>query len=220
MKNDYFKKYINLVKLARLNQRLNLNDRHYYLSIKKFNPNFLYEIVNKIYYLQMKYQQPFLLNKSSIRSIFKYFLPYTFFLCLSREEAIKLKMELKDNENFDFFVVIKKREEKGISIFTYTDNFFEFGIDFYNEKNQDMVVDFFKFYKRFFDDNFYRETAFNQEKVKDLYGNFPVVLFENLNLDEAILILYYFFEKFPKLPIQLMMTETSVLMKKKKVKWI
>lgn len=216
----FFENKVNISKLKNLNEKLNLDKRPYYLSIRKFNMEFVYELVNNIYNLQIIFNQPFILNKKTIFNILKNFLPYTFFLALSESEAIKLKKELKFNENLDLFLVIKKREEYGTSVFTYTNNFFHLNFNIFKSNSDHTVIDFFKDYSDFMDKNFYQKANITQETIMDFYGNYPVVLFTELSLDEALLIIYRFNRKHPNLVVDLMPTETRLLEKKEKIKWI
>lgn len=218
-KIPFFKKEENVNKLYRLNSAIQLDKRPYYLSIKKLNPDFIYDAVDIIYNLQNVFNQPFILNKKTIRNILRNFLPYNFFLCLSAEEAFKLKKELRQDENLDLFIVIKKREEKSISIFTYTNNFYNLDLNFYNNKNQNEVLDFFNYYWRFLEKNYYQRPKKSKNNIIELYGNYPVVIFDNLSLNEAILIIDHFNNRHPNLPIDLMMAETRLIQKKEKVKW-
>lgn len=219
-KISFFYKEENIIKTKALEKKLDISNRPYYLSIKKINLDFLYDAVNLIYNLQSLYKQPFMLTKNTIKNILKNFLPYNFFLCLSAQEAFKLKKELYENEDFDFFLVAKKREEKGMSIFTYTNNFYNLNLEFYNNNNNvNHVLDFFKDYLQFYEKNYLHKPNIDEKGIIDLFGNYPVVLFDNLSLQEAILIVNYFNNKHPLIPIDLMMAETRIMMKKNKVKW-
>lgn len=219
IKNSFFNTETNLESIENINKKLNLDNRPYYLAIKKFNQEFLYDIVDTIYALQSDFNQPFLLSKGTIRNILKNFLPYIFFLSLSKEEAFRLKKELRINENWDLFIVIKKREHFGISVFTYTNNFFNLNLNFYSKVNQDSIVNFFQDYTSFLENNFYKKVSLETENITDLYGNRPVVLFDGLSIQQAILLIYYFSNRHQDLPIDLMLTETRILQKKEKVKW-
>lgn len=222
MKNkkiDFFLEKENFDGLTRVNEFLKLEKKPYYLFIKRINHKYLYDAVDTIYNLQIMFKQPFILNKVTIRNILRNFLPYSFFLCLSYDDAIRLKKELYQNENLDMFIVVKKRENQNTSIFTYTNNFYNFNIDFYNDQNENEMVSFFEHYRIFLEKYFYKKSNIERENIKDLYGNNPVVLFDKLSLDEALFLIFYFNKKFPKLPIDLIPTETNLLLKKNKIKW-
>lgn len=80
------------------------------------------------------------------------------------------------------------------------------------------MVDFFQDYLFFLKENFNQISGVNKEDIIDLYDKNPVVLFEKLTLEEAILIINFFNSKYPYLPIDLMPTETRIMIKKEKVK--
>ncbi len=218
-KTNFFIKEENKNKIIKLNNRLNIDKRPYYLSIKKIRNDSIHDAVDFISYLQIKYMQPFILNKRTIKNILKNFLPYTFFLCLSENEALELKRELYRNDSWDLFIVVKKREKQGICIFSYTNKFYELFLPHSNEWNNNVMVDFFQDYLFFLKENFNQISGVNKEDIIDLYDKNPVVLFEKLTLEEAILIINFFNSKYPYLPIDLMPTETRIMIKKEKVKW-
>lgn len=219
IKQSFFNKPENIENVKRLDDKLSLDKRPYYLSIRKLNQEFFYDVVNLIYSLQSSFNQPYILSKSNIKNILKNFLPYTFFLALSAEEAFRLKKELRMNENWDLFIVIKKREDFGMSIFTYTNNFFNLNLNFYSKVNQDALVTFFEDYNKFLENNYFKSINLEKENITDFYANKPIVLFEGLSLQQALILIHYFNEKHPNLPIDLMTTETRILQKKEKVKW-
>lgn len=227
----FFKSIFNKKILSSIKNKLNCDKRTYIVTIKAildlFNdpinsPMIIDEITDIVHSLIISYKQPCFYSKSTINLILTYFLPYTFFIQVNEEEAIKIKNNLKNYSEAIIDVFIKKEKNPNFSIFTWTSNFYKLNIDFYSNYNQENSLNYFNFFSKFINNN-YLDKKISIQDTLEIYGAKPIVLLSDLKIEEALFTTYFFQKKFPNLPFDLLITDTRSLQRqngKVKPKWV
>ncbi|MCF0217988.1 MAG: hypothetical protein HUJ42_03030 [Malacoplasma sp.] len=217
-----FLKNINTQKaIMRLKKTLNSDNRPYIITIKAILDFFnepikdeliIDEITDIIHNLITSYKQPYYYLKSTIRQILTYSLPYSFFLVLSKSEALRIYSSLKKYNEAIVHAFIKKPENRDFTIISWTSNFYKIKPDFYSNYNQQIALEFFEFFSKFLKANSSNTYDFFSPKIAlENYGTNPIVLLKNLQLEEAICIVYHFQHNFNNLPFDLLITDTRSL---------
>ncbi|BAC44205.1 hypothetical protein D8X55_00740 [Malacoplasma penetrans] len=237
IKIPFWEKIKNKQNIERIKSKLELNERSYIVTIRSlktlFNTDFdlndrkervekenmLDELTDLIHNLIVIFKQPYLYTKKTIREILDNFLPFTFFVSLTKEEAVRVFHNIKSYENSGLGVVetlIRKEANPDFSVFTWSSNFYDFDKDFYSNFHQENSLNFFNFFNDVVLDNYYDNKIFRAEDALEVYGTKPIVLLSDLKLEEAIYGIYHFQKKFSKqLPFDFLVTDTRSLKRQK-----
>lgn len=243
-KIPFLRRVSSIQNLGRIKKHLRIEERPYIITIKSlktfFNSDFnvleekervekenmVEELTDLIHNLIVSFKQPYFYTKKTIREILHNFLPYTFFISLTKEEAIRVLHNIKSYENTGLGVVealIRKEPVPDFSIFTWSSNFYELNKDFYSNFNQEASLHFFDFFSEFLIINYLSTKDLKTNEALEIYGIKPIVLLSQFKLEEAIYIIYHFQNKFNKLPFDFLLTDTRSLKRQKnkiQPKWI
>lgn len=223
LKKNFFENEKILKDLYNLDKKLNISYRPYYLFIRKINSEFVYEASNLLFELQFDYNQPYILTKNSISNILKFFLPFPFFLCLSKNEAISVKQKILENENLSAFVIAKKREPQNCCIYTFSDNYYDLDFNKIDKLDDNLIMkqtmEFLDYYQNFKNENFLSYLTNYKKHLLDLLSNKPIIIFNELTLSQAIFIVNNFNQKLPDIWFDLLICEDNLLKRKSVNEW-
>lgn len=224
VKNNFLEKKENAIKLQTLSNNLDLDTNKYIITISSITYDWnevvksdliIDEITDIIYNFIITYKQPYLYTKSTIRSILNNLLPFTFFLSLSKRDALKIINSFRkyDDANINAFVRLEK--EPNFSIFTWSNAYVRKNLDFYFNKTYSYTINFFDEFCSFVNDNYSGQKTLSLSNLLDVHETNPIILLSDLKLNEAIFIIHMFVTKHTNLPFDLLINDTSSFRRRK-----
>lgn len=224
IKNSFFEKKEISLKLKELSKNLDLDNKQYIITISSITDDWndvvkseliIDEITDILYNMIVSYKQPYLYTKSTIRSILKNLLPYTFFLSLSKRDALKILNVLKKYDDANINAFIRYQKDPNFSIFTWSNAFARKNQDFYANKNYSYSLNFFDEFSNFVNDNYSGQKILSMSNLLDLHETSPIILLSDLKLHESIFVIHMFTAKHQDLPFDLLINDTKSFKRKK-----